>query len=162
MHSDWDFVVDTDDFAAVAPAMETLLEPLAPLAQQWDRLSDTCCWMAIVPGPHKLDFIFAEPHEREPPWQPDRENLASVDRHFWDWALWLTSKVAAHRTTLVNEELEKLSVHLLAPMGAERLPTSLAGAVTSYVVARDRLERSLDVEVSRALERAVRPVIATA
>ena len=48
--------------------MNRLVAPLRPLAQQWDPLSETWCWMAILRGPIKLDFIFAEPHEREPPW----------------------------------------------------------------------------------------------
>jgi hypothetical protein len=160
VYSDWDFVVATDDFPAVAPGMAVLLEPLEPLAQQWDRLSATYCWMVIVPGPHKLDFIFAEPHECEPPWELDAHNLAGLDRHFWDWALWLRSKVAAHKTTVVGEELEKLSEHLLVPMGVAEPPSSLDDAVTRYVAARDRLERSLGVEVPRELERAVRPAIA--
>ena len=33
--SDWDFVVEPDDFAAVATDLPRLFEPLAPLAQQW-------------------------------------------------------------------------------------------------------------------------------
>jgi hypothetical protein len=155
-------VVDTDEFPAVGSAMALLLEPLAPLAQQWDRLSTTYCWMVIVPGPHKLDFIFATPHECEPPWHPDADNLTAIDSHFWDWVLWLASKVAAHKKALVGAELEKLSVHLLGPMGVEGTPGSLDAAVASYVDARDRLARSFAVKVPRALERAVRPAIATA
>jgi predicted nucleotidyltransferase len=158
-HSDWDFVVETDDFAAVAPAMAKLCEPLAPLAQQRDRLSDTFCWMVIVPGPHKLDFIFAEPHEHEPPWRPAADNLVALDAHFWDWALWLSSKVAAQKTELVGEELAKLFTHVLAPVGLETAPQSLDDAVASYVAARDQLERVLGVDVPRDLEREVRPVV---
>ena len=67
--SDWDFAVETDDFEEVARDLGSLLDALHPLAQQWDRLSETWCWMVIVPGPTKLDYIFAQPHEREPPWQ---------------------------------------------------------------------------------------------
>ena len=40
--SDWDFVVETGDFQAVAKDMGSLIAPLRPLAQQWDRLSETC------------------------------------------------------------------------------------------------------------------------
>jgi hypothetical protein len=156
--SDWDFQVDTDDFNAVAPAMPSLCEPLRPLAQLWDRLSDTQCWMLIIPGPTKLDFIFAESHEHEPPWQPTAGNLAAIDAHFWDWMLWLTSKVAAHKTELVRAELDKLFVHLLQPMNVDGPPGSIDDAVTSYVAARERLERALGVHVPRELEREVRSV----
>ena len=161
-YSDWDFRVDTDDFAAVAPAMPSLCEPLAPLAQQWDRLSDTQCWMLIVLGPAKLDFIFSEPHDHEPPWQPTPTNLVAVDAHFWDWILWLTSKVAAHKAELVRAELDKLFVHMLQPMGVGTAPQTLNDAVTRYVAARAQLEHAFGVEVARGLEQAVRPVVAGA
>src|SRR5207342_893733 len=85
--SDWDFAVETDDFRAIARDIGTVLATLQPLAQQWDRLSETQCWMVMLPGPVKLDFIFDEPHDDEPPWRPDRSNLAAIDAHFWDWAL---------------------------------------------------------------------------
>ena len=154
--SDWDFVVETDDFQAVAPAMAKLCEPLAPMAQQRDRLSDTFCWMVIVRGPHKLDFIFSEPHEHEPPWQPDATNLDAIDAHFWDWVVWLSSKVAAGKSELVDHELEKMWTHLLRPMVAEMRPRSLDDAVTVYLAARRRLERDFGVDVARDLEGEVR------
>jgi predicted nucleotidyltransferase len=49
--SDWDFCIDTDDFDALASDLPQLLAPLAPLAQQWDRLATHRCWMLILPGP---------------------------------------------------------------------------------------------------------------
>jgi hypothetical protein len=159
-HSDWDFRVETDDFGAVAPAMESLCEPLEPLVQQWDRLSDTHCWMLLVPGPVKLDFIFSEPHEHEPPWQPAADNLVAIDAHFWDWVLWLSSKVAAHKDELVRAELDKLFTHLLEPMGVGRPPHALDDAVASYLTARERLQRALGVEVPRDVELEVHPAVA--
>ena len=153
--SDWDFAVETDDFPAVARDIGSVLERLHPLAQQWDRLSTTACWMVIAPAPVKLDFIFGEPHESEPPWQPDRGNLAALDCHFWDWALWLGSKRARGATALVASELAKLFEHLLRPIGVERSPGQLADAVASYLAARSRLERGFDIRVPRALGRAV-------
>lgn len=157
--ADWDFAVDTDDFPAVARDIGPLLETLRPLAQQWDRLSDTQCWMMILPGPVKLDFIFEEPHDAEPPWCPDPGNLNAVDRHFWDWGLWLRSKRVKGQTDLVTNELHKMFDHILQPMGVEVPPTSLDTAVTSYLAARDRLERVFGVAVPRDLEREVLPAL---
>lgn len=45
--SDWDFVVSTSDFPAAAVQLPGLVEPLDPLVQQWDRLSDTG-WAAAL------------------------------------------------------------------------------------------------------------------
>jgi hypothetical protein len=149
--SDWDFAVDTDDFEDVAREIGALLAEFQPLAQQWDRLSDTHCWMAIVPGPTKLDFIFAGPHESEPSWHPDGSNLTAIDDHFWDWTLWLHSKQAKHDDELVATELAKMFEHLLQPMGVEARPLSLPAAVASYLDARDRLERDFGVAVPRTL-----------
>ena len=36
--SDWDFLIKTSDFGAVAKALPELLAPLECLAQQWDPL----------------------------------------------------------------------------------------------------------------------------
>ena len=91
--SDWDFRVATRDFATVAAALPSLLAPLEPLAQQWDRLSDEQCWMLILRGPVKVDLIFPEePHVHEPSWVPSAENLGAIDAHLWDWLLWLRGK----------------------------------------------------------------------
>jgi Nucleotidyltransferase domain len=154
--SDWDFAVETDDFRAIASDIGSLLAPLQPLAQQWDRLSETQCWMVILPGAVKLDFIFREPHAGEPAWRPDASNLAAIDSHFWDWALWLRSKQAKAQSALVVIELQKMYDHILGPMGVDAAPVSLDAAIASYLVARDRLERELRVVVPRALEHEVR------
>ena len=153
--SDWDFAVDTDNFGAIAHDIGSVLAVLRPLAQQWDRLSETYCWMVVVPGPVKLDFIFGELHADEPPWRPEPGNLAAVDRHFWDWVLWLRSKRAKGQTELVASELDTMFDHTLEPMGVEAPPASLDTAITSYLVARDRLERAFGVAVPRDLAREV-------
>jgi hypothetical protein len=132
-----------------------LLASLTPLAQQWDRLSPTHCWMLVVPGPVKLDLIFDEPHLAEPPWRPEASNLAAIDAHFWDWTVWLLAKHVKGRSELVATELGKLSDHVLEPMGVAVRPASLGAAVASYLAARARLERALGVTVPRALEREV-------
>jgi predicted nucleotidyltransferase len=153
--SDWDFAIETDDFQAVGRDIGDLLAALQPLVQQWDRLSEHQCWMAILPGPVKLDFIFAEPHDDEPPWRPASSNLAAIDAHFWDWSLWLLAKRVKGRGELVTSELHKMFDHILRPMGVEMSPASLDTAVASYLVARDRLERELGVSVPRLLQREV-------
>ena len=156
--SDWDFRVEARDFDAVAAALPELLAPLEPLASQWDRLSDEQCWMAILPGPVKVDLIFAgEPHVHEPPWVPSAENLGALDAHLWDWLLWLRSKEASGKDEIVAAELEKLFVHLLRPLGVDRVPRSVADAVELYRPARDALgtvPRELEAEVVRALRAA--------
>ena len=158
-YSDWDFAVETDDFPAVARDIESLSRDLRPLAQQWDRLSDTQCWMLMLPGPTKLDFIFTEPHDQEPPWQPNADNLAAIDQHFWDWALWLHSKRVAGKRELVVTELRKMFEHILQPMRVGEPPSSLDAAVTDYLAAHDRLERGFGIDVPRTLEREVVPAL---
>jgi hypothetical protein len=154
--SDWDFVVAPDDFPAVARDLAGLCAPLAPLAMQWDRLSPHYCWMLMLQGPTKVDLLFPdEPHELEPPWEPTRENLTAIDRHFWDWALWLRSKEAAGKREVVETELEKLFQHLLGPLGATTSPCCLSGAVAAYRDARAMAERRFTCEVPRKLEAAV-------
>jgi hypothetical protein len=152
--SDWDFGVWAPDFGAV-PA---LLAPLRPLVQQWDRLSDTQCWMLILRGPVKVDFIFPdEPHAHEGPWVPGPDTLAAIDGHFWDWMLWLHSKEAAGKDDQVAAELEKLFDHLLGPLGVAAAPSSVAEAVVAYRAARDEAERRFGRSVSREVEQAVAP-----
>jgi hypothetical protein len=157
--SDWDFAVETDDFPAVARDIESLSSALRPLAQQWDRLSDTQCWMVMLAGPVKLDFIFTEPHVHEPPWRPEPRNLAAIDRHFWDWALWLHSKRVKGKRALVASELRKMFGHILQPIGVEEPPASLDEAIAGYLAARDRLEQRFGVTVPRTLEREVVPAL---
>lgn len=158
--SDWDFVVATDDFPALAGDLPKLCAPLAPLAEQWDRLSPEQCWMLMLPGPTKVDVIFPEePHELEPPWSPSPESLVGIDRHFWDWMLWLRSKEASGKREMVAAELEKLFQHLLGPLGATSRPGSVADAVAVYRDARAAAEQRFGCEVPRELENAVAPAL---
>lgn len=158
--SDWDFVVDTDDFASLADDLPRLVAPLEPLVAQWDPLSDYECYMLVLPGPVKVDLIFADvPHEDAPPWEVSPTTLQRIDDHLWDWLLWLASKVASGREERVEAELAKLHRHLLAPMGVERVPRSLGEAVDRYLAARDRWEARFDTAVDRRAEREVLPVV---
>jgi hypothetical protein len=159
--SDWDFLVEADDFAAVAAALPRLLAPLQPLAQQWDRLSNSQCWMLTLAGPTKVDLIFpGVPHTPEPAWEPAPDNLEAIDAHFWDWMLWLRAKQARGEHELVASELEKAFEHLLAPLGAEGPPRSISAAVAGYRAGRAGAEERFRVAVDRRLEAAVAPALA--
>jgi hypothetical protein len=158
--SDWDFEVMTDGFEVVARELPAVVAELEPLAQQWDRISEYPCYMLMLIGPVKVDLIFpGEPYESLPPWRVSAETLEGIDRHFWDWILWLASKREKGQYELVRRELVKMSEHLLRPLGADRVPGSIEAALESYRLARDRRERELGVEVSRGLEGEVLPAL---
>ncbi len=101
----------------------------------------------------------AEQHTHEPPWRPSRDNLAGMGAHFWDWMLWLRGKEAAGKGDLVAIHLEKVFDHLLAPLGAERPPSSIREALALYLEARTRAERRFGHRVLRDLEAEVAPVL---
>jgi hypothetical protein len=144
--------VEAPDFEAAAAALPRLVEPLRPLAQQWDRLSPLPTYMLMLRGPVKVDFLFpGRPNPPAPPWVVSAETLPAVDAHFWDWILWLASKQG--RDELVAEQLRLMHEHLLAPMGAERAPRSIAEALASYLEQRD---------APSLLEREVRPAVEAA
>ena len=153
--SDWDFRISVTDFPTVAAELPELVRPLSPLGEQWDRLSEEQCYMVLLHGPHKVDLIFDEPHVDEPPWRVTPETLQPIDAHFWDWILWLASKREKGQDEVVRRELAKMSVHLLRPLGVDRVPGSIESALESYRSARDEREREFGVEVSRRLEHEV-------
>jgi hypothetical protein len=158
--SDWDFVVETDDFEALARDLPELFASLAPLAEQWDRYAPHGCYMLMFRGPTKVDLLFLdEPRELEPAWAPSPENLAAIDRHFWDWILWLEQKRTGGREPLFTENLQLMFEMMLRPMGVAAEPRSLAEAIDAYAEARGELERRFGVSVPRELEREVRPVV---
>jgi hypothetical protein len=160
--SDWDFEVETDAFDAVARALPELVTPLDPLAQQWDRISDYPCYMLMLSGPVKVDLIFpGHPYESLPPWTVTPDTLDGIDQHFWDWTLWLASKREKGKDELVRLELEKMSAHLLRPLGVEVVPDSIDAALEGYRTARDEREREFGVEISRRREREVLPAISS-
>jgi hypothetical protein len=150
--SDWDFQIRTTASAALARDLPSIVAPLGPLAAQWDRLAVRAVYMLVLPGPVKVDLFPGDRrHEIEPPWKPTAANLADVDAHFWDWMLWLGSKVLTGKTGVVGEELRKLHQHLLGPMGVASPPATVGDAVAEYRLARDRLERSWEIAVPRRL-----------
>ena len=159
--SDWDFVIETDDFDEVARDLPRAVAGLEPIAQQWDRISDYPCYMLMLTGPVKVDLIFpGEPYTSLPPWTVSAETLEGIDQHVWDWVLWLASKREKGEEELVRRELGKMFDHLLEPMGAGEVPRSIPQAVTAYRGLRDRLEAEIGVLVTRVREREVLPVVA--
>lgn len=67
--SDWDFLVDTDDFEHVASDLPGLVSDLDPIGSLWDPITGgESCYMLILSGPTKVDLIFEHPHDNDPPW----------------------------------------------------------------------------------------------
>jgi hypothetical protein len=158
--SDWDFAVDTDDFAAVAADLHRLVAPLLPLSEQWDPYSDRACYMLLLRGPVKIDLIFPREKRRwSPAWEPRADTLVAIDRHFWDWALWLEQKRRHGRTAQLEKSLADMFELLLRPMGVVDPPRSTEEAAECYVEARSALETRFDIRVPRELEEEVRPVL---
>lgn len=153
--SDWDFNVEASNFAVVFDALPQIVDDLAPLAKQWDRLSDQHCYMLLMRGPCKIDLLFEERHRHEPPWVVTTETLRQVDDHFWDWTLWLASKRLGSKEDLVEAELDRLTEHILSPMGVETGPSSIEGAIEAYLGARSRLEAAFGVTVPTDAQDAV-------
>jgi predicted nucleotidyltransferase len=154
--SDWDFQVVTNNFLLLANDLSSLVQPLLPVATQWDRLSDEKCYMLVLRGPAKVDLLFQVANEHDPPWIVTGETLGAVDHHFWDWTLWLLAKEVAGKDSLVRSELAKLSLHLLEPMGVSACPGDIDRAVDAYVRAREMKERRYHARIPRTLEREVR------
>lgn len=157
--SDYDLLVDADELDRLAPELPALLAPLAPLAAQWDRLSEEASYfMLVLPGGVKVDLVFDRPPTLEPPWQVSAATLPGIDAHFWDWILWLGGKQVGGRDELVASMLGGLMFdHLLRPLGVAQPPATIAEAVGGYLAARDAREAELGVRVGRALQEAVLP-----
>jgi hypothetical protein len=158
--SDWDFLVDTDDFRAVEGDLHELVAPLRPLSEQWDPYSYRACYMLMLRGPTKIDLIFpGEKREWSPAWDPSPETLEAIDRHFWDWIVWLEQKRRGGRTGQLAKSLGDMFELMLRPMGVDERPGSVPDAVDSYLEARGELERKFGVRVPRTVEREVRPAL---
>ena len=157
--SDWDFLVEVDDFGAVRAALPELVAPLEPIVEQWDRLSEEASYyMVLLPGGVKVDLVFDVPPVLEPPWEVRADTLAGIDAHFWDWILWLSAKQLRGNYGLVRFTLDELMYdHLLQPLGVPERPATIADAVETYRAARGERERELAVRVPRAAEEAVLP-----
>jgi hypothetical protein len=158
--SDWDFAVTTNDFESLAGDLPCLFEALAPLAQQWDPYASHACYMLMVPGPTKVDLLFlSEQREWSPAWTPSPENLVAIDRHFWDWIVWLEQKRSGGHAETLAVGLGNMFDLMLQPMGVTTKPGSIADAIGAYTDARSSLERRFGIRVPRTLECEVRPVV---
>jgi hypothetical protein len=148
--SDWDFLMHTTNSVELARELPATVTPLEPLAAQWDRLTERATYMLMLPGAIKVDLFPGDQRRAlEPPWEPTPSNLVAIDAHFWDWTIWLGGKVLAGKTDLVAEELRKMHLHLLGPLGVTSPPATVDEAVAGYRGARDRLERSWEISVPR-------------
>ena len=107
--SDWDFAVTAPRFEDIRGTLQETVQPLHPVVAQWDRLSRTWCYMLILAGPAKVDLLFGHPHQPAEPWQVTAPTLAGIDDHFWDWALWLRSKLGG-REDVLGGELRKMQI----------------------------------------------------
>jgi hypothetical protein len=155
--SDWDFAIATDDFDAVARDLPALVQPLGPLAAQWEPLGHFPVYMVLMRGPTKVEYLFLDhAQEPRPPVTPTAETLAAIDAHFWDWIWWIATKASVGRHDLVDEHLPQLYRHILGPMGAESVPTDLDAAIAEYLRRRSALERRFGATVPTALEEEVR------
>jgi len=160
--SDWDFLIKTSDFGAVAKALPELLAPLECLAQQWDPLSPHWVWMLMLRGPVKVDLVLAgRSHPPQLPWVPSATSLEAIEMHFWGWILWIDSKARAD-SALHKTELVKLFEHILAPLGVEAIPRTGTDAVALYLTARAEAEARFGLEVPRRLQAEVAPVLGQA
>jgi hypothetical protein len=158
--SDWDFAVETDDFESVERALPTLVAPLEPIAEQWDPYSDHACYMLMLRGPTKVDLLFPDrAREWSDAWTVSPETLEAVDRHFWDWILWLEQKRVGGRDEVVATSLGDMYRLLLQPVGATVEPRSITEALETYLSARRERARAFGIQVSRELEREVLPAV---
>jgi hypothetical protein len=155
--SDWDFAVETQDFAAVARDLPRLVSPLDPLGAQWEPMGHFPVYQVMLRGPTKVEYLFLDQaQEPMPPVTPGAATLAAIDTHFWDWTWWLATKAAAGRDDLVSEHLPQLHRHLLRPLGVTTQPATIPTAIDAFAARRDALERTYGVSVPRALEDEVR------
>jgi hypothetical protein len=153
--SDWDFEVETDDFDSLARDLPELVAPLEPLGQLWDPYAVFDCYMLMLRGAVKVDFLFPDrPLQNDEPWGVSAETLPAIDTHFWDWILWIRQK-QERDPERVPELLAQMHRLMLGPMAVEAVPQTVDGALAAYVAARDALERRYDVRVDRRLEHEV-------
>jgi predicted nucleotidyltransferase len=158
--SDWDFIVDTEDFESLERDLHELVAPLRPLSELWDPYTFRACYMLMLRGPTKIDLIFpSEKRSWSPAWKPSADTLEAIDRHFWDWIVWLEQKRRGGREKVLASSLGDMFELMLSPMGAGVRPRSVPEAVDSYLAARNALEQKLGVSVPRALETEVRPAL---
>jgi predicted nucleotidyltransferase len=150
--SDWDFLVETNDFEAVSIVLPSLTESLEPLTHLWDPLSRHSIYMMILKGPTKVDICFNHLQQQQPPWVINSDTITQVNSHFWDWILWIASKEASGKKDMSAKELEKMYHYLLVPLGCKVSPSSVEEAVRDYLAAFRCQKRLLNAEADQVLE----------
>ena len=155
--SDWDFAVRTSDFDAVVRDLPTLVEPLEPLAAQWEPLGHFPVYALMLRGPTVVEYLFLEHSQKaRTPVAPSEETLPAIHAHFWAWIWWLATKASVGRDDLIGQHCPELYRHMLEPMGANTVPDSIEAAIRSFLVRRGECEREYGLELSRPLENEVR------
>ena len=158
--SDWDFAVETDEFVSVARDLHRMVATLRPLAEQWDPYSSYACFMLMLAGPTKIDLVFpSKLRNWSPSWMPSPDTLVAIDRHFWDWILWLEQKRRGGNDGALAKSLDDMYELMLRPMGSAARPHSVPEATRAYMKARGKLEKRFGFRVPRTLEREVRPAL---
>ena len=153
--SDWDFEIYSPNPRAVTEALPVLVQPLEPIASQFDRLAYTTNYMLLLRGPVKIDLLFPDlPWVKLPPWEVSPDTLAPIDAHFWDWILWLASKVEK-RDAGVAHQYDLMYGHLLSPLGAKHVPASIDDAIRFYRASRSDREKEFGIESPREAEHEV-------
>ena len=71
--SDWDFAIETSNFGAVARDLPSLVEPLAPLAAQWEPLGHFPAYMMLLRGPTKVEYLFLDHTQEASPLRQSRK-----------------------------------------------------------------------------------------
>jgi hypothetical protein len=124
--SDWDFVVQADDFDSVASDLPNLVEPLRPIGQQWDPYADHACYMLMLTGAVKVDLIFPDQHRQwSSAWQPSVDTLEAIDHHLWDWIAYIEQKRTGGHPVQVATLLHDMHTLMLKPMGGSSRTTNL-------------------------------------
>ena len=158
--SDWDFLIGTNDFRSVEGDRPALVASLAPLSEQWDPYSDRACYMSSSEARRRSTSSFrARSAGGRPRGRPSPETLEAIDRHFWDWILWLEQKRRGGCRSQLEKSLRDLFELMLGPMGVVGQPRSSTDAVDSYLAARSELELQFGTRIPRVLEEEVRPVL---
>ncbi len=147
--SDWDYAIDSPEPRRVFDDLPAIVESFRPIGAFWDPLADDHRnYIAIFASLVTLDLHLDLPPPTHSPWEPTRDNLAAIDTHFWNWAVWLQGKALRSEHELVASELVKMQRYLLGPLGLEKAPTTLTEAVVEYRRARAVVQETLGAEVS--------------
>lgn len=118
--------------------------------------------MLMLERPVKVDLLIDRPHRKRGPWKASPETLPGMDLHFWDWILWIAGKALHGRAQLVRDELDKMTAHLLQPLGVKDSPRTIEEAVDAYLATRDRWTSGADIDIDRRMEQEIKGALSSA